>query len=93
MHKGPANTSVYALQHVVNCSDQRGVVAMGEHGEYPTARPTALVRPVQHASPQIVQVYAEKPRRGIMADQGFAKLRQNETGSKVDEPNPKGSTK
>ncbi|MFG6515884.1 tyrosine-type recombinase/integrase [Sulfitobacter sp. 1A13496] len=46
-----------------------------------------------HASPQMVQIYAGKARRGLMADQGFAKLIQNETGSDIDEPNTKGSTK
>lgn len=46
-----------------------------------------------HTSPQMVQVYAGKARRGLMADQGFAKLIQNETGSKIDEPNSNGSTK
>lgn len=46
-----------------------------------------------HTSPQMVQIYAGKARRGLMADQGFAKLLQNETGSKVDEPNSNGSTK
>ncbi len=42
-----------------------------------------------HTSPQMVQVYAGKARRGLMADQGFAKLRKNETGSEADEPNRK----
>ncbi|PYC47104.1 hypothetical protein DI396_11105 [Litorivita pollutaquae] len=46
-----------------------------------------------HASPQMVQIYAGKARRGLMADQGFAKLRKNETGSKNAEPNKKGSSK
>ncbi|MDP2579150.1 tyrosine-type recombinase/integrase [Shimia thalassica] len=46
-----------------------------------------------HSSPQMVQIYAGKARRGLMADQGFAKLLQNETGSKNDEPNNNGSTK
>lgn len=46
-----------------------------------------------HTSPQMVQIYASKARRGLMADQGFAKLRQNETGSNLDEPNSNGSTK
>ncbi|MBK0327349.1 tyrosine-type recombinase/integrase [Rhodobacteraceae bacterium F11138] len=46
-----------------------------------------------HSSPQMVQIYAGKARRGLMADQGFAKLIQNETGSNVDEPNENGSTK
>lgn len=46
-----------------------------------------------HTSPQMVQIYAGKARRGLMADQGFAKLRQNETGSQIDEPNNNGSTK
>ncbi|WP_211299457.1 tyrosine-type recombinase/integrase [Pukyongiella litopenaei] len=46
-----------------------------------------------HASPQMVQIYAGKARRGLMADQGFAKLRQNETGSNVDEPSGNGSTR
>lgn len=45
-----------------------------------------------HTSPQMVQIYAGKARRGLMADQGFAKMRQNETGSKSDEPKDKGST-
>lgn len=46
-----------------------------------------------HTLPQMVQIYAGKARRGLMADQGFAKLLQNETGSKTDEPNSNGSTK
>lgn len=46
-----------------------------------------------HSSPQMVQVYAGKARRGLMADQGFAKLIQNETGSEIDEPNNGSSTK
>tara|TARA_R110000787_G_scaffold20178_1_gene60150 strand:+ start:847 stop:1035 length:189 start_codon:yes stop_codon:yes gene_type:complete len=46
-----------------------------------------------HASPQMVQIHAGKTRRGLMADQGFAKLRKNETGSNTDEPNSKGSAK
>lgn len=46
-----------------------------------------------HTSPQMVQIYAGKARRGLMADEGYAKLRKNETGSRIDEPNSKGSTK
>lgn len=46
-----------------------------------------------HISPQMVQVYAGKARRGLMADQGLVKLRQNETGSEIDEPNSNGSAK
>lgn len=46
-----------------------------------------------HSSPQMVQVYAGKAGRGLMADQGFAKLRQNEKGSKIDEPTKGSSTK
>jgi len=46
-----------------------------------------------HTSPQMVQIYTGKARRGLMADQGFAKLRKNETGSKLDELKEKGSTK
>lgn len=46
-----------------------------------------------HTSPQVVKIYAGKARRGLMADKGFAKLRRNETGSKVDEPKSNGSTK
>jgi hypothetical protein len=41
----------------------------------------------------MVQVYTSKARRDLMADNGFEKLMQNEQGSKVDEPNRKGSTK
>ncbi len=39
-----------------------------------------------HTSPQMVQIYAGKARRGLMADRGFAKLQKNVTGSKTDEP-------
>nr|WP_296763893.1 hypothetical protein [Sediminimonas sp.] len=46
-----------------------------------------------HSSPQMVQIYASKARRGLMADQGLAKLIRNETGSGIDEPNSNGSTK
>ena len=46
-----------------------------------------------HNSPTMVQVYAGKARRGILADHGFEKLMKNEQGSKLDEPNKKGSTK
>lgn len=46
-----------------------------------------------HVSPSMVQVYAGKARRGLLADHGFEKLIQNEKGSIVDEPNKKGSTK
>jgi len=46
-----------------------------------------------HTSPTMVQVYAGKARRGLLADHGFEKLIRNEQGSKVDEPNKKGSTK
>lgn len=38
-----------------------------------------------HKSPQMVQIYAGKARRGILANNGYEKLIQNETGSKVDE--------
>jgi len=37
-------------------------------------------------------VYAGKARRGLLADHGFEKLIKNEQGSRVDEPNAKGST-
>ena len=46
-----------------------------------------------HKTTQMVQVYTSKARRDLMADNGFKKLMQNEQGSKVDEPNKKGSTK
>jgi len=46
-----------------------------------------------HTSPQMVQIYEGKARRSLMADQGFAKLRKNETGSELDEPKTEGSTK
>ncbi len=46
-----------------------------------------------HNSPTMVQVYAGKARRGLLADHGFEKLIKNEQGSKLDEPNKKGSTK
>ncbi|WP_370402449.1 tyrosine-type recombinase/integrase [Sulfitobacter sp. JB4-11] len=46
-----------------------------------------------HNSPTMVQVYAGRARRGLLADHGFEKLIKNERGSKVDEPNKKGSTK
>lgn len=46
-----------------------------------------------HKSPQMVQVYAGKARRGVLADNGFQKLVENETGSIVDEPKVKGSAK
>lgn len=46
-----------------------------------------------HNSPTMVQVYAGKARRGLLADNGFEKLIQNEKGSKIDEPKTKGSTK
>lgn len=45
-----------------------------------------------HTSPTMVQVYAGKARRGMLADHGFEKLIKNEQGSRVDEPNAKGST-
>ncbi|MEQ3672416.1 MAG: tyrosine-type recombinase/integrase [Pseudophaeobacter sp.] len=45
-----------------------------------------------HMSPTMVQVYAGKARRGLLADHGFEKLIKNEKGSKNDEPNAKGST-
>lgn len=46
-----------------------------------------------HNSPTMVQVYAGKALRGLLADHGFEKLIKNEKGSELDEPNKKGSTK
>ena len=46
-----------------------------------------------HISPTMVRVYAGKARLGLLADDGFERLMQNEQGSEVDEPNEKGSTK
>lgn len=46
-----------------------------------------------HTSPKMVQIYAGKARRGLLADNGFEKLIKNKTGSKLDEPNTKGSAK
>jgi len=46
-----------------------------------------------HKTTQMVQVYTSKARRDLMADNGFEKLMRNEQGSKIDEPNKKGSTK
>jgi integrase len=46
-----------------------------------------------HTSPKMVQVYAGKARRGLLADHAFKKLLDNEKCSKTDEPNRKGSTK
>lgn len=46
-----------------------------------------------HVSPKMVQVYAGKARRSIMADHGFEKLIRNERGSERDEPIGRGSTK
>lgn len=45
-----------------------------------------------HKTTQMVQVYTSKARRDLMADNGFEKLMKNEQGSKIDEPNKKGST-
>ncbi len=45
-----------------------------------------------HKSPQMVQIYAGKARRGVLADNGYEKLIRNETGSDIDEPKVKGST-
>ncbi len=46
-----------------------------------------------HMSPTMVQAYAGKARRGLLADHGFEMLIRNEQGSKVDELNTKGSTR
>jgi integrase len=42
-----------------------------------------------NTSPKIVQIYAGKTRRGLLADHGVEKLIKNETSSKHDEPIPK----
>lgn len=42
-----------------------------------------------HKSPQMVETYAGKARRGLMADSAFEKMTGNKTGSKVDEPKEK----
>lgn len=46
-----------------------------------------------HTSPTMVQEYAGKACRGLLADHGFEKLIKNQQGSKLDEPKTKGSTK
>lgn len=38
-----------------------------------------------HRSPKMVQIYAGKARRGLMADSAFEKLTGNKAGSKLDE--------
>ncbi|MBK0329385.1 tyrosine-type recombinase/integrase [Rhodobacteraceae bacterium F11138] len=46
-----------------------------------------------HNSTEMVQVYAGKARRGLLADHGFEKLIKSEQGSKLDEPITRGSTR
>lgn len=46
-----------------------------------------------HSDPKMVQTYASKAKRPMMADRGYEKLIQNEQGSNLDEPEEKGSTK